>query len=79
MQCPPQKGGPCCTHGPSPLNAQPLTQTNCNVAMAQVWRHWEREAGRLFALFWTTADAKHLRAFSSHVYAMRSLAGRRRS
>jgi hypothetical protein len=43
-----------------------------------IWWRWEIEAGRLFSLFWATANAKHLRAFSAHVQAMRGLAGRRR-
>jgi hypothetical protein len=44
-----------------------------------IWRHWEREAARLFSLFWRTADQRHLRAFATHVEAMRGYAGRRQS
>jgi hypothetical protein len=49
------------------------------VQTGMIWRRWEREAGRLFSLFWTTSDERHLRAFAEHVYAMRGFAGRRRS
>jgi len=37
----------------------------------QVWQGWQREAARLFNEFWRTADERHLRAFSAHVYGMR--------
>jgi hypothetical protein len=43
-----------------------------------IWRHWEREAARLFSLFWRTADDRHPRAFAAHVKAMRSYGGPRK-
>ena len=55
------------THGPG------FVQTG------MIWRRWEIEAGRLFSLFWRTANPKHLSAFATHVRAMRGYSGRRRS
>ena len=86
MRCPPEKGGPCCTHGPNPPkllnNSQ---QSNFDIVRAQpfcaptvIWQGYEREAARLFREFWRTADERHLRAFTAHVVGMRRLAGRRR-
>ena len=43
-----------------------------------IWQQWQREARRLFSLFWTTANAKHLSAFARHVHGMRVHEGRRR-
>jgi hypothetical protein len=37
-----------------------------------VQAQWEREAGRLFAEFWRTADQKHLAAFVVHIIGMRA-------
>ncbi len=77
MQSSPKKGGVCLLHTPRPKllnNSQPATAFR---APEQIWFRWEREAGRLFSLFWATANAKHLAAFANHVYAMRGLAGRR--
>ena len=61
-----------------------LPQNNCRTVIPQhvygtaiTWHRWEIEAGRLFAEFWRTANARHLQAFASHVRAMRALAGRR--
>ena len=49
-----------------------------NLIQAEVvWNRWEMEAGRLFSLFWRTANERHFRAFVRHVSAMRRLAGRR--
>ena len=33
---------------------------------------WQREAARLFREFWRTGNQEHLRAFSTHVAAMRA-------
>ena len=44
-----------------------------------IWQQWEREARRLFSLFWTTANDKHLKAFVRHIRAMRVHEGRRQS
>ena len=33
---------------------------------------WQREAARLFAEFWRSADEKHLHAFRRHIIAMRA-------
>jgi hypothetical protein len=40
-----------------------------------VWAIWQREAARLFREFWRSGNAKHLRAFSTHILAMRSYRG----
>jgi hypothetical protein len=37
---------------------------------------WQLEAARLFSEYWRTADERHLRAFNTHVAAMRSYLGR---
>jgi hypothetical protein len=42
-----------------------------------IWKRWEREAARLFSLFWRTADERHLCAFATHVRAMRTYGGRK--
>ncbi len=41
-----------------------------------IWQQWQREARRLFSLFWRTADERHLRAFATHLRAMRIRARR---
>jgi hypothetical protein len=41
-----------------------------------VWNGWQREAARLFTEFWRTDNERHLRAFFTHVVAMRVHAGR---
>jgi hypothetical protein len=58
-------------------------QNNSRSAIAQqvcgsgiIWRRWSREAARLFAEFWRTADERHLFAFATHVRAMRERGGR---
>jgi hypothetical protein len=48
--------------GPQNLSFPPIER---------IWRRWEVEGGRLFRLFWTTADDRHLNAFAKHVRAMR--------
>ena len=73
---------------PAPIPRQLLNnsaQSNSGSVIAQqvcgselIWRRWEIEAGRIFSLFWQTANDRHLRAFAAHVKAMRALAGRRR-
>jgi hypothetical protein len=52
---------------------QPASLAKINGARASAW---EREAARLFREFWRTANPKHLRAFATHVVAMRAHAGR---
>ena len=37
-----------------------------------IWAVWKREATRLFREFWRTGNQKHLRAFFTHVVAMRA-------
>ncbi len=37
---------------------------------------WESEAARLFREFWRTGNQKHLRAFFTHVVAMRAYKAR---
>jgi len=49
-----------------------LSTSACQSSM---WLGWQRESARLFSEFWRTADAKHLCAFSTHVYAMRKRSG----
>jgi hypothetical protein len=41
-----------------------------------VWAVWESEATRLFREFWQSGNQKHLRAFFTHVAAMRIYAKR---
>jgi hypothetical protein len=41
-----------------------------------IWKRWEREARRLFIEFWRTADDRRLRAFTTHIRAMRMRAAR---
>ena len=53
------------------LQAAPLEKLNGAHAVA-----WEREAARLFREFWRTGNQKHLRAFFTHVVAMRVYAKR---
>jgi hypothetical protein len=48
------------------LQARPLEKLNGAHAVA-----WEKEAARLFREFWRTGNQKHLRAFFTHVVAMR--------
>jgi hypothetical protein len=80
---PPKKGACMQEHAPdsshlnSAQNNRALTLTQDFCARRNIWRCWELEAVRLFHLFWQTADARHLRAFSQHVYSMRLRAGRR--
>ena len=60
------------------LIAMPRGYHPLNLIQAEVvWNRYEIEAGRLFSLFWATANERHLRAFVRHVSAMRRLAGRR--
>jgi hypothetical protein len=83
MQSPLKKGGPCRQHGPNPPN--PLRHSNNSKSLVVqqfcapglIWRGYEREASRLFAEFWRTAQSRHLAAFTRHIRAMRALAGRR--
>ena len=81
----PKKGGACTAHAPIPKLLNNSQQSNFDIVRAQpfcaptvIWRGWEVEAGRLFREFWQTSDPRHLRAFATHVYAMRRIAGRRR-
>jgi hypothetical protein len=53
--------------------SQPASLAKINGARAGAW---QREAARLFREFWRTANPKHLRAFATHVMAMRAYAGR---
>ena len=48
------------------------------VQSAIVWNRWRREATRLFAEYWRTANAKHLSAFATHVHGMRTHDWRRK-
>ena len=57
---------------PRAYHAPTLIQTEV------VWNRWLREATRLFAEYWRTANAKHLSAFARHVHGMRVHEGRRR-
>lgn len=83
---PPKKGGallhnnaPNQNHHHHSREITPVAASAQQVCSAGIiWRHWEIEAGRLFAEFWATADCRHLNAFVQHVKAMRSLAGKRR-
>jgi hypothetical protein len=86
MKTSPKKGGACLSHAPNPHRPEPehSPQSNSPRAIVQhfctpaiIWRRWEREAGRLFAEYWRTANDIHLRAFATHVRGMRGLAGRR--
>jgi len=36
-----------------------------------IWERWKREAARLFAEYWRTANAKHLSALATHLHGMR--------
>jgi hypothetical protein len=47
---------------------QPASLAKINGAGAVAW---QREAARLFREFWRTGNQKHLRAFFTHVVAMR--------
>jgi hypothetical protein len=70
----PKKGGVCTTHTPPKTLQFNSAQNNPRSAILQpsrIWYGWEVEAGRLFSLFWRTANAKHLAAFCRHVQAMR--------
>jgi hypothetical protein len=40
-----------------------------------VWAIWQREAERLFVEYWRTGNHRHLRAFFTHVVAMRAYEG----
>jgi hypothetical protein len=51
---------------------QPARLEEINGVRAAVW---EREGARLFREFWRTGDQKHLRAFFTHVVAMRGYEG----
>jgi hypothetical protein len=42
-----------------------------------IWKRWEREAARLFRLYWRSGDLKHFHAFGRHIDAMRSYGGPR--
>ena len=48
------------------------------LAQSGIWNRWCREATRLFAEYWRTANAKHLSAFARHVHGMRSYGGPRK-
>jgi hypothetical protein len=49
------------------LQPAPLAKINGARAVA-----WQRQAARLFREFWRTGNQKHLRAFFTHVVAMRA-------
>ena len=57
-------------HAPIPKSALPSYQ-HTNVAQAR-FVAWQREAARLFREYWRTGNQRHLRAFLTHVSAMRS-------
>jgi hypothetical protein len=57
---------------PGVYHGHDLAQAN------NVWAGWCREASRLFAEYWRTANAKHLGAFAAHVHGMRTHDGRRK-
>ena len=83
MKSPPN-GKACVAHTRRISQTSNSTQNNSRSPIAQpvcasqlIWWRWEVEAGRLFSLFGTTANAKHLRAFAAHVTAMRGLPLRR--
>jgi hypothetical protein len=42
-----------------------------------IWKRWEREAARLFGLYWRSGGLKHFHAFGRHIEAMRSYGGPR--
>ena len=42
-----------------------------------IWQRWEREAARLFRLYWRSGDLRHFHAFGRHIDAMRSYGGQR--
>jgi hypothetical protein len=86
MKWPPKREGACTTHAPDDPQKPQLAQNNSGVVIVQpvcgsaiVWKRWQREAARLFSLFWKTNDERHLLAFTTHICAMRVHEGRRRS
>ena len=52
---------------------QPASLAKINGARAVAW---QREAARLFREFWGIGNQKHLRAFFTHVVAMRAYEAR---
>lgn len=48
------------------------------VQAGMIWRRWEREAARLFGLYWRSGDLKHFHAFGRHIDAMRTYGGPRK-
>lgn len=73
MKSPPKETG-ALLHAPIPKSATPSYQRR-NVPQA-CSPPWQREATRLFREFWRTGNQKHLRAFITHVVAMRVYAKR---
>ena len=45
-----------------------LSTVSCQ---SSAWVGWQREAVRLFGLYWRTGDLKHFYAFGRHIDAMR--------
>jgi hypothetical protein len=68
MKPPNEKGA--LLHAPIPKSATP--HYHRSKAGQVCFQHWQCEATRLFREYWRTADQKHLRAFCSHVIAMRA-------
>jgi hypothetical protein len=73
------KGAGPLRHGPIPKLTGLPGAYHCPglVQNGIIWAGWEREARRLFILFWQTANERHLRAFAAHVRAMRLYGGPR--
>jgi hypothetical protein len=36
-----------------------------------IWQRWQREASRLFSVYWRSGNLKHFHAFGRHIHAMR--------
>jgi len=51
------------------------TEYGAQRALQAAWLHWQRQAAKFIVEFWRTGDERHLRAFFTHVVAMRSHAG----
>jgi hypothetical protein len=68
MKPPNEKGA--LLHAPIPKSATPHYQ-HCNVTQA-CFPIWQRESARLLREYWRSGDERHLRAFCTHVSAMRA-------
>ncbi len=60
------------------IDFPPAYHTPALVQSRIIWKHWKREASRLFAEYWRTADAKHLSALATHLHGMRMHDGRQK-